>query len=123
MDITEKANGFVEISTDTAHIIRRKGAADSPAIRRTTISAVDLDQWEEIALADIPPYTESQYEAKVEELIRTRYSISQEFALINNVMANVTDKRQAEYAAYQDYREQCKRRAREILIDTTGKIG
>lgn len=115
MTITEKTNGLVEIVTDKAHIIRRKNTADYPEQRRATIPAADIDQWEEIAVADIPPYSEAEYEAKVESLIRERYSVSQEFALINNVMAGVTEKRRAEYAAYQDYRAECKRRAKEIL--------
>ena len=70
----------------------------------------------------MPPYTTAEYEAKVEELIRERYTVSQELALINNVMANVTEKRQSEYAAYQDYREECKRKAKEILTDKNEDI-
>lgn len=104
------------LDTDAAHILHRIGSDDYTPIRHTTVKAADLDRWEELAVADIPPYTEAEYEAKVEELIRERYTVSQEFALINNVMANVTEKRQAEYAAYQDYREECKRRAKETLI-------
>lgn len=122
MTTTEKTSGIVEISTDHDHILHRKGTDGYSRIRIATVPATDFNNWEEVALADIPPYTESQYEAKVEELIRTRYSISQEFALINNVMANVTEKRQNEYAAYQDYRDQCKRRAREILIEMSQTV-
>jgi len=104
------------LDTDADHILHRVGSDDYTPIRHTT--AKDPDAWEEIAVADIPPYNEAEYKAKVEELIRERYTASDEFALINNVMANVTEKRQSEYAAYQAYREDCKVRARAILSDS-----
>jgi len=104
------------LDTDADHILHRVGSDDYTPIRHTT--AKDPDAWEEIAVGDIPPYSEAEYKAKVEELIRERYTASDEFALINNVMANVTEKRQSEYAAYQAYREDCKVRARAILSDS-----
>ena len=103
------------LDTDADHILHRIGSDDYTPIRHTMVK--DPEQWEEIAVADMPPYTQFEYEAKVEELIRERYTVSQEFALINNVMANVTEKRQSEYAAYQDYREECKRRAKVIVSE------
>ena len=115
MTTTEKKNNLVEISTDESHILHRIGSEEYQELRRATIAATDLANWEEIAVADIPPYTEAEYKAKVRELIRERYSADDEFALINNVMAGVTEKRQSEYAAYQDYRAECKKRARELL--------
>lgn len=121
MTTTEKKNNLVEISTDESHILHRIGFEEYQELRRATIAAADLANWEEIAVSDIPPYTEAEYKAKVTELIRERYSADDEFALINNVMANITEKRQSEYAAYQEFREECKRRAKEIL--TTEKTG
>ncbi len=116
MITTEKKNGIVEISTDQDHILHRIGSEDYPEIRKAMTTASDIHHWEEIPLADIPPYTEAEYGARVEELIRERYSVADEFALINNVMAGVTEKRQSEYAAYQEFREECKRRAKEMLL-------
>lgn len=101
------------------HIIHRIGAPDFPEIRRAIISSDDTTKYEEVAIADIRPYTEAEYSAKVEELIRQRYTASDELALINNVMAGVTEKRKAEYDAYQDYRAECKLRAKEALTLTT----
>lgn len=109
------------LDTDQEHILHRKGNEDFTPIRHTTVNPEDVDAWEEIAVVDIPPYTEAEYKAKVTELIRGRYSADDEFALINNVMAGVTEKRQSEYAAYQEFREECKRRAKEIL--TTENTG
>lgn len=115
MTVTEKNGNLVSIDTDAGHILHRKGSGDYTQIRHITVPAGTAGDWEEIAVADIPPYTEDEYDAKVEELIRMRYSVSQEFALINNIMANATTKRQEEYDAYQEYRELCKRQAREML--------
>jgi hypothetical protein len=117
MNKTYKENlNMWALDTDADHILHRVGSDDYTPIRHTT--AKDPDAWEEIAVADIPPYNEAEYKARVEELIRERYTASDEFALINNVMANVTEKRQSEYAAYQAYREDCKVRARAILSDS-----
>ena len=117
MNKTYKENlNMWALDTDADHILHRVGSDDYTPIRHTT--AKDPDAWEEIAVADIPPYNEAEYKAKVEALIRERYTASDEFALINNVMANVTEKRQSEYAAYQAYREDCKVRARAILSDS-----
>ncbi len=117
MNKTYKENlNMWALDTDADHILHRVGSDDYTPIRHTT--AKDPDAWEEIAVADIPPYNEAEYKATVEELIRERYTASDEFALINNVMANVTEKRQSEYAAYQAYREDCKVRARAILSDS-----
>lgn len=101
------------LDAEDGYILHRKGNGDYLEIRHTTVR--EPEAYEEIAVADIPPYTESEYKAKVEELIRERYTASDEFALINNVMAGVTEKRQSEYAEYQAYREECKRRAKEEL--------
>lgn len=101
------------LDADAGHILHRIGSKDYTEIRHTIVK--DHEEWEEIAVADIPPYTEAEYKAKVEELIRERYSASDEFALINNVMSEATEKRQNEYAEYQTYREECKRRAKELL--------
>ncbi len=121
MITTEKKNNLVEISTDESHILHRIGSEEYQKLRRATIAAADLANWEEIAVADIPPYTEAEYKAKVEELIRERYSASDEFALINNVMVGTpTKKREDEYAAYQAYRSECKARAKELLTQRSG---
>ncbi len=108
MKITEKSNSFVEIATDAAHILHLIGSDDYPEIRRAMVKADDVENWEEVAVADLPPYNESEYKGKVTELIRQRYSADDEFALINNMMYGANEKRQSEYEAYQQFREQCK---------------
>lgn len=115
MNKTYKENlNMWALDTDADHILHRVGSDDYTPIRHTTAKAPDA--WEEIAVGDIPPYNEAEYKATVEELIRERYTASDEFALINNVMGgNTTENRRSEYAEYQAYREECKQRAKEIL--------
>lgn len=114
MDKTYKPSiNMWSLDSDADHILHKIGSDNYTPIRHTMTR--DPEAWEEVSIADIPPYTEAEYKAKVEELIREQYTVSDEFALINNVMAGVTEKRQNEYAAYQEYREECKRRAKEIL--------
>ncbi len=111
MEKTYKASiNMWELSTDAAHILHKKGSEDYPEVRR--LMTRDADSYEEVAVKDIPPYTAKEYAEEVSRLIRERYSADDEFALINNVMAGVTDKRQSEYAAYTEYRDKCKVQAK-----------
>lgn len=54
--------------------------------------------------------SEKMYEAYVESLIRKRYSISAELAILRQ-----RDVKPAEYAVYNDYAEQCKAEAKKAL--------
>lgn len=71
-----------------------------------------VDDYEEVLPGDEPAYTEDEYNAKVSELIRQRYTANEEVALINNMLDDdPTEEHIAEYKAYQAYRKQCKRGA------------
>lgn len=116
------------LDTDASHILHRIGADDYTEIRHTHVKPSELDAWEELAVEDIPPYTKAEYDAKVNELVRRRYSESEEFAiqrkLLNVILSpqpliadadteagtELTDGGNAteEYAAYNAYVEQCK---------------
>lgn len=120
---TDKGNGFVELSvSDGANILHRVGSTEYPEMRRMTVRAEDVDVWEEIGR---PAYTKAEYDAKVAELIRARYSADEEFALhrkaINAAFTpSVTDadaKAMDEYREYNDYAEECKRRARAVVTE------
>lgn len=121
MNKTYKENlNMWALDTDADHILHEIGKDDYQA-RNRHATVKDPDEWEEIAVGDIPLYNEAEYKAKVEELIRERYTASDEFALINNVMGgSTTEKRRSEYADYQAYREECKLRAKEILSEKEG---
>lgn len=103
------------LDTDEDHILHRTESADYPEIRHTTVR--DPDGWEEIAVADIPPYTEAEYNAKVAELIHERYSADRETSLINNMLeVEPTEAHKTEYAEYQRFRAECKLRAKDASL-------
>ena len=106
-----------EISTDASHIIHRIGGEDYPILRRAIVT--DPEEWEEVAVEDIPPYTNAQYAAKVSELIHQKYSLDDEIALRANLEDDPTEKRTNEFAEYLAFRKQCKEEAKKILIEET----
>jgi len=91
--------------------------------RGTTLNTDTEANFEEVY--EIPPFTKSEYDAKVAELVRQRYTESEEFALqrkaINAAFSPSTlsvDSGSAmeEYAAYNSYVEECKTRAKDAAL-------
>lgn len=121
MNKTFKTNiNMWELHTDADHILHRIGSDDYIEIRRATVK--DPEDWEEIAVADIPPYTRAEYDKKVAELIHARYDADREMSLINNIMeAEPTEVHKAEYSAYQAYRAECKLKAKDPALYTDNK--
>ena len=100
------------VSTDNTHILHFKGSDSYSPIKRLTTA--NPEDWEEIEIGDIPPYTIAEYNAKVAELIHKRYDSDKEMSLINNMMeAEPTEAHKAEYRAYQAYRAECKLKAKD----------
>ena len=117
---TDKENGFVELTvSDKANILHRVGSAEYPEIRRTTVRAEEASAWEEV---EQPAFTKAEYDAKVAELIRERYTADEEFALhrkmlnaafspsVASVESNAV---MTEYAEYNAFVEQCKAAAKD----------
>ena len=109
-----------ELSTDNDHILHRIGNDDYSTIRRAIVT--DPDEWEEIAIEDIPPYTNAEYAAKVSELIHQKYSLDDEIALHANLEDDPTEKRTNEFAEYLAFRKQCKEEAKKILIEQNSNL-
>lgn len=107
------------ISTDNTHILHRKGSDDYATIRKAITS--NPEDWEEIAIEDIPPYTNAQYAAKVSELIHQKYSLDDEIALRANLEDDPTEKRTNEFAEYLAFRKQCKEEAKKLLTEEANK--
>lgn len=57
-------------------------------------------------------YTQEEYEEKVNTLIRNKYSLSEELAILRQQQTKT-----AEYQAYYDYCEQCKAEAKALLAE------
>lgn len=127
MEKTYKASiNMWELSTDAAHILHKKGSEDYPEIRKAMVKADYADSYKEVAVEDIPPYTKSEYDNKVAELVHERYTADEESALhrkmINAIMSPDTisadgsaNKALEEYQAYNAYVQGCKERVRKEL--------
>lgn len=100
--------GMWQLDTDQGHILHKVGSDDYTEIRHTMVK--DPDAWEEIAVADIPPYTKAEYKAKIVELIRQRYDQDDENGILRQ-----RDTKPDEFAEYDAYVEQCKAEARQSL--------
>lgn len=122
MNTTQKSNNLVELSTDSEHILHRIGSEGYTEIRR--ITTANPSEWEEAAVTDIPPYTKDEYDKKVAELVREKYTADEEFALqrkmLNAVMSPDTisaegsaSKALEEYQAYNVYVQECKLKAKD----------
>ena len=118
----KEKTGLWQLDTDHGHILHRKGSDDYTEIRHITVK--DPDTWEEIAVTDIPLYTKAEYDAKVAELVREKYTADEEFALqrkmLNAIMSPDTisadgsaSKALEEYQAYNTYVQECKQRAKD----------
>lgn len=89
----------------------------------TLLPSDTADTFEEVD--EIPRFTKAEYEAKVAELVRERYTADEEFALqrkrINSLLAPAAlsddnaETLASEYEAYNAYVESCKVKAVEIL--------
>lgn len=79
-----------------------------------------VEDYEE--LDEKPAYTKEQYDAKVSELIRERYSQDEENAIKSKVLASILPntlseetnaKHMEQFAEFNAYREECKERAKD----------
>lgn len=122
MTTKELNSGMVMIAASDGCVLRRKGADPHSTIRQATVKAVYLSDWEEAEASEVPPYTKAEYDAKVAEMVRERYSESEEFAIqrkvINSMLSPMTLSAEStesiftEYTTYNNYVEDCKARAK-----------
>lgn len=125
MTTTELKGGLVSLQAEEGYLLRRIGADPHTTITRTTVKVDQLAQWEEVPAGQVPVYTKAEYDAKVSEMVRQRYSADEEFAIqrkaINSMLSPMTPSAESaevimtEYATYNNYVEDCKVRAKEIL--------
>lgn len=94
------------IEAEEGKVLRRKGSEEPSAIRQAMVT--DPDEWEEIDAAGQPSQTKAEYDAEVERLIALRYSYGKEIEVNRE-----HDTRPEQFAAYLEYVEECKVRARE----------
>lgn len=134
-----RIEGFVEISCDKAHIIRRKGSADTTENRMTTVPSGTEEEWEEVVLVDVLAAKERRereeaYKADVVARIRVRYSSDDENAILRKMLAVTvlpmpaaegaeleaveqrTQQVVSEFDEYNTFAEQCKAEARKACF-------
>lgn len=74
-------------------------------VKRILVTVDAVPDYEEVTQK--PAYTKAEYDARVNDLIRQRYSESEEFAILRQ-----RDIKPAEYSAYYAHCEECKELAR-----------
>lgn len=109
------------------YVIRRIGADPHSDITGITVKIADVDNYEEVLKADVPAYTKAEYDTKVAQMVRERYSESEEFALqrkmLNSLLspatlsADTAEKTLTEYSEYNNYVERCKADAPQAILD------
>ena len=133
-----RIEGFVEISCDTAHIIRRKGSDDTTENRMTTVPSGTEEEWEEVVLAAVLAEKERRereeaYKADVVTRIRVRYSSDDENAILRKMLAVTsmpmpaaegaeleaieqrTRQIMTEFDEYNAFAEECKAKAKKVM--------
>lgn len=92
------------------------------AKRQGCLPSMSADDFEE--LDEKPAYTKEQYDEKVAELIRLKYTQDEENAIKSKVLASLlpntfseetNEKHMRQFAEFNAHREACKARAREEL--------
>ena len=98
----------IEVYSDADKYVHRIGS-DVYFTRATIRKGDTAEMYEEVD--EVPKFTEAEYKATVEEKIRERYSMSDEFAILRQ-----RDTKPEEYVAYFAYAEECKQKVREEMV-------
>ena len=105
--ITDK--GLYREITATEGYVHRLGT--DVYVRAAIMLPTDTEgNFEEVA--SVPTYTEAEYEAEVVRLIRERYDLNAELAILRQ-----RDTKAEEFAEYSAFAEQCKVQAKERLAN------
>ena len=94
------------IEAEEGKVLRRKGSQEPSDARQAMVT--DPDEWEDVDPADFPALSKAEYDAEVERLIALRYSYGKEIEVNRE-----RDSKPAQFAAYLEYVEECKRKAKE----------
>lgn len=103
--------GSWRLVTAEPYILHEIGSDSYEPLHKATVC--NPERWEELAEADIPhTYSQSEYNAKVSQLIRERYDMDAEFAILRQ-----RDTKPEEFAAYNAFAEACKAEAKRVLTE------
>lgn len=107
-----------QVFSSEGKFIRRIGS-DAFFKRGTALLSDSASDYEEVD--EIPPFSKAQYDSKVAELVRERYTESEEFAIQRKAInaafspsvASADSMALAEYQAYNAFVDDCKLRAKD----------
>lgn len=113
----EKPLGHLTKLTAEKGYIHKKGT-DTYVKSIMMLPSDSINDYEEVD--EIPPFTKSQYDEKVAQLVRERYSESEEFAIqrkaINEAFSpsaiSEGSEAMSEYREYNEFVEECKKKAK-----------
>lgn len=116
IESTKITNGLTKL-TATAGLVHKVGT-ETYAKSLIMLPSDTLDMYEEVA--EKPAYTKEEYDNKVAELVRKRYTESEEFAIQRKAInaafspsvASADSPVMEEYQAYNTYVDECKVRAK-----------
>ena len=97
-----------QVFSDKGKTIKRKGS-DSYFKVAIVLPSDTVENFEE--LDSLPPYSDSEYRERVQQLIALRYSSCDELAIQRQ-----RDEKPEEFKEYYDYCERCKTEAKEQLV-------
>lgn len=117
IESTSLSNGLTKL-TASAGLVHKTGT-DIYVQSIIMLPCDTPDMYEEVA--EQPAYTKEEYDNKVAELVRERYTASEEFAIQRKAInaafspsvASADNTALQEYQAYNAYVEQCKQRAKD----------
>lgn len=118
---TRQIGNLTEISVTDGYL--HKIGTDTYVKKCILLPNLSVEDYEEVD--SIPPYTKDEYDKKVAELVRERYSADEEFAIQRKMMntmlsptaisedANTAAK---EYREYNNFVNECKQKAKDANL-------
>lgn len=112
----KKGKIIVRLKTNDNSLIKAK----LPKYTKVINEIVDLDFKDDYYLKQVTfmYYLPTTYEDLVNQLVKERYSDSEEFAILRKAINGVTD----EYTKYNSYVEECKIKAKEFIAERDSVI-
>lgn len=85
-----------------------------------TVPSERVADFKEVPASEVPTFTKDDYDRKVAELIRRKYSQDEEFAIQRKYLGFLNgegkEADREEFLAYNDYAEECKVRAKDPAL-------
>lgn len=108
---TRQIGNLTEISVTDGYL--HKIGTDTYVKKCILLPNLSVEDYEEVG--SIPPYTKDEYDKKVAELVRERYSADEEFAIQRKMINSLTEPDSKAVKAYNIYNEfvnECKEKAK-----------